>query len=167
MKTRILLLTLLSAILSYTLYTKLKAEQPPTPPEYSKPKALQNEKNMALTDSFYLQPKYFIALYKHILVKGRLETVNASSMIGKTMNVNYRILSYGNWTMTVDVWKVNLDEVQSNRIYFSMINPKHENYGNVLMTNSSTVTIECQDSTNQEQIRNAYNDIINTLPSHD
>jgi len=116
--------------------------------------ATQNDNKEKTTDSVYFKPQYFNMLRKHIIKNGKVEIANASSIIGKTMNVEYHILSYDKWELKVD---------KSNRIYFCMQQPEYKHYGNILMTDDNVVKIECQDNADTKKIYELYNEILKTI----
>jgi len=114
----------------------------------------QNDNKEKTADSIYFKSQYFNMLYKHIIKNGKVEIANASSMIGKTMNVKYYVLSFDKWQLKVD---------KSNRIYFCMQQPEYKHYGNILMTDDDVVKIECQDNVDTKKIYDVYNEILKTM----
>ena len=154
MKKIIFIVGLLGLVVIGGLYAKQEFCDSKPQIENTKNGVLQNDKGEKSVDSIYFKPHYFNILRQYIMINGKVEKVNASSIALDTIYVEYHVLSYDKWELRVD---------GSNRIYFSMKQPEYKQYGNILMIDDSIVKVECQDNLDREKIFNTYNEILKTI----
>lgn len=105
-------------------------------------------------DSLYFHLKYFNLLHEYIIQNGEIDTVDASSSIGKHMYILYHSITYNNLILTVD---------KSNRIYVRSMGAEQKKIGNILKTDDDLIIIECQDEQGKSEIYNAYNEILKRI----
>ncbi|MDD4148955.1 MAG: hypothetical protein PHE33_02890 [Bacteroidales bacterium] len=123
-------------------------------PEEAQSSVAKNQTILHTDDSVYFKPQYFKILYKYIIKNGEVEKINASSRLDKPLYVEYHVLSF-------DLWELKVDN--SERIYFTMSQPEYKQYGSILLTNDSIVTIESKGSADTQKICEGYNQILKKI----